>query len=536
MRISTRLIRNALTSYMRLGTTFLLGIFLTWYMVGEVGLVGFGMVALCFGTFGMGAVDSAIRQSVVRELAAALATGEPGRVRRTVASGIVLCLAGAGVILLFYVAFSGLALVGFFNTPSDQPQLAAVLATLFLAEGFILALRMLFAPYTQAPFAAQFVGVDNTFWALRRVEMVLSAVLAFALLWRGAAIEQKLYGFAAVRIVVAGLEVAAEIIWAKLLIRSLKLRIRAFDRAEFKTIAGTVWNMGQVTLLANAGPRFIMVLVNLFFGVSYNAIYHIVGQIGGHARVIAEGILHGVDPLATHMHERGQRRAIINLMIRGIRYQLLAVLPFSCWYMIFLIPILYLWVGGRLAKDEGLESVGLTVDAAIHLTAAMGVLNLVAHVFWVSTRGVERILYGIGEVRSYAWFAKYAFLITVAGAALLMWLFDTPLVAPISLAISNFIYFMIVVPAAAVRRVDFPLREAFRRSVVRPVVTALLIGAPLIVVRLFVTELGIVELVTLVAGTGLLVVPLMYRPGLEPDERERLREIFRRVVLRRSTG
>ena len=45
MRLSSRLIRNATSSYFRLGTSFVIGVFITWYAIGEVGVIGFGLMA-----------------------------------------------------------------------------------------------------------------------------------------------------------------------------------------------------------------------------------------------------------------------------------------------------------------------------------------------------------------------------------------------------------------------------------------------------------------------------------------------------------
>ena len=55
------------------------------------------------------------------------------------------------------------------------------------------------------------------------------------------------------------------------------------------------------------------------------------------------------------------------------------------------------------ARDEHLADVGIDPATAIGMIAVMGAINLAAELFRASTFGLERMLYGMGLVRTYAW-------------------------------------------------------------------------------------------------------------------------------------
>ena len=69
MRLSTRLLSNAATNYLRMGATFALGLFTTWYVVGAAGVVGFGLISLAVSSSGPSrALERTLRLGLVREL------------------------------------------------------------------------------------------------------------------------------------------------------------------------------------------------------------------------------------------------------------------------------------------------------------------------------------------------------------------------------------------------------------------------------------------------------------------------------------
>jgi O-antigen/teichoic acid export membrane protein len=532
MRISSRLIRNALTTYLRLGTTFLIGIFLTWYLIGEVGLVGFGMVSLATGALGLSAIDNAVRQSIVRELAAAVASGRPRRLERALASTLALCAVAAILMALVFLGLGAAAGAGFFRTSGDG-SLDAVLGWLFVAEGIVLACGTLLAPYTQAVYAAQRLGVENALAVVQRCVNAVAAVLALALLWPNGSVAERLLGFAWLRCGLVCLETAGEAVVARLLVPGLRLRLAAFDRRVFRAASSTVWNAAQVTLSGTANHGGIAVLVNLFFGITYNGVWQVMSQVGGHVRMIGQALLRGIDPLSTHLQRSGAHATILDLMGRSIRYQLLAVAPVGVAYAIFLVPVLDLWVGGRLRQDVGLVAAGIDVSAAIGLTAAMGAINILAEALRMATRGVERMLFGLGHVRAYAWFARYSALLALGGSALFMWLTGSPVWAPVPLVVVNFVFYDLIVLRAAARLRGLAPGATLVRALPRPAAVTAIVALPMLLLRLGVERLDAGGLAGLLVLGAVLLAAAGWWVGLEPGERRRLVQIMSR---RHSAG
>ena len=528
MRLSNRMLSNAATTYLRFGTSLVLGVFFIWYVVGRIGMVGFGMIALSAAMHSFsGAVDTAIRFGLVREMAAAIATGEARRVRISLSSAFMFCAPAAVLLSVVGALIAGLAYAGLFNTPSDPPGLRQALTVLLLAEGVFGGVRVFFAPYTQALYAAQRIGLDNALFVLRRVTYVLSAVLVLGVILPEAPLDVQLYGFAASRLTIQLADVVVGIWLAKRSVSGLTFARSAVDRAEFRAITGTVWHSGQVTLLMDLNVYFIAVLINLFFGITYNGLWQVVIQLGGYARRFAQGLLRGIEPLSTRLDREGRQAMVVDLMERTIRYQLGAVLPVVTAVGIFMEPILNLWIGGRMAGDPNLAVAGISAADAIRFIAIMTYVYLAASVIRTSMFGVQRILYGVGEVRSYSWFAKYAALINVGLAALLMWLFDTPVAAPAALLVTYLIYYPGIILRAAASRTDLSIRRSLARSIPRPLVATAVVCPPLLAARYWVSELTLWSLAALACGTGILYGLVLVTVVLQPDERARLRQLFK---------
>jgi hypothetical protein len=208
-------------------------------------------------------------------------------------------------------------------------------------------------------------------------------------------------------------------------------------------------------------------------------------------------------------------------MKRTIRYQLGSTLPLAVFLVIFMHPILNLWIGGRLENwGQQLAQAGLDIGGAINLIAILAYVLLAAQV-------VRASMYGVQLVRSYSWFAKYGALISIGLAALLMWLTGSPVAGPVALLITNLIFYPGIVLSAAMREVDLPLAESLAESVPRPLIVAALVCIPAVLVRLWVAELTLVSLIGLVAGLGIVYALLFYGVILLPDERARIRELLR---------
>ena len=531
MRLSTRLIRNAATSYFRLGTTFVITIFTTWYLIGEIGVIGFGLMALAVSSTGPSvALERALRFGLVRELAAAIAAGDPLSLRRSLTSAFRLCLEAAVPLAALVAALAGLAWAGVFNTPSGQPDLRLALAALILGEGIHAGVRLLTSPFLQSLFAAQYLGVDNLLIILSRATYAASALAVFGWLLAGESLALRLIGFAVSRATFQLLDVAVGIWIAKRRLPGLRLDRKAFDVAEYRAVRSTVWHTSHVTILLNINPQLLAILINLFFGLPFNTMWQIAVQFSGYARMFSEGMLRGIAPLATHLQQEGRLRAVIELMGRSVRYQLALVLPAAILMGVWVHPLLDLWVGGRLAADSQLAEAGILPAEALGLTAMLALVLLALRTLRAGFFGVERVLYGIGKVQSYAWFAKWATLGTIGSAWALMAWYGHPVFAALALLVFHSWFSPGVVLRAARRETGMRIGATLRRSAPRPLLAGLIFLALQLPVRWYLPDLTLPGLVALLAGSGLVYGALALALAAEADERDRLRGLLRQGI------
>lgn len=530
--MSTRLLSNATTTFLRLGATFTLGIFTTWYLVGAIGVAGFGLLALATSSTGVTrTLELALRQGLVRELASAIASRETPRIQRSLSAAVHLCRRMLIPVFLIIGALAIFTAVGGFNTPSDQPSFKWALLALILGEGIYAGARVLSAPYLQSLFAAQHVGLDNLLMVVGRITYALSAVLVFGWLLPDRDLVTQFSAYALSRSSLQLLDVGLGIWLAKHLVPGLRLASDV-DRSEYLAVRNTVWHSTHVEILLNLCPQFLAILINLFFGLTYNGLWQIVVQLSGYVRMLAEGLLRGIEPLTTHLQTVGRMTAVKDLMARTIRYQLTFSLPGAIMIGVLATPILHLWVGDRLAHDPHLSQAEISLTSALDLAATMTLIMLAVRTLRSAFFGIERTLYGLGEIDSYSWFAKWALLLTVVVSSMLMYLTGSPLGAPWGLLIASGIYSPGVILAAAKKTTSLPLLETLRRSLPRPLLSNLLFGAALLPLVHAVERLSLLELVAIFAGYGLLYTLLALFFIAEPDEKRRLREIGRSAGLR----
>jgi hypothetical protein len=317
---------------------------------------------------------------------------------------------------------------------------------------------------------------------------------------------------------------------ARKLIQGLQLSPSAFGRAEFRQLASTGWHAGQMMILMDFNASLVSILINLFFGVAYNGLWQIAVLLGGYATLVGEGILRGIDALAANLKEKGNLGAINLLLTRSIRYQLAAALPWIAMNLIFMKPILWVWIGNRLQVDESLVEAGLTVNAAIDLVAIMATIQILASLCRTVSRGIERMLYGMGLVHTYAWFAKYAVVSTLALAALMFWRTGSPVWAPVPIVLMNFLYYEVVVLYAARRELGFRISRSLKQSIPGPALAAALLCLPLLAMRSIIGDLTLSKMALILVVSGVVYAPLVVGLILQADERSKILQLVRRIA------
>jgi hypothetical protein len=468
---------------------------------------------------------------MVRDLADAITQEDPRALQRTVSSTLWLC-AQVAVPLTGLVALLALAAAnGFFDTSDSMPGLDKALCALIVAEGVQALVRLMTAPFVQTLYASQRVGLDNLLVVVARATHAISAVIVFGWLLEGSSLVVQLFGFAAARASLQLLDVALGVRWTRRLFPGLVWTFRQKTVEDYRRVRSTIWHSAQVNVLLNIAPMALAVLINLFFGLSYNTLWQIAVQFTGYAWMMAEGLLRGLSPLATQLQRQGRRRASIDLLLRSIRYQWAVVLPTTLFLGIFAPPLLDLWVGGRLGSDAALATTGITVAQALRLTAMMCWILLASRASRAGFHGVESMLYGVGEIESYSWFAKWALVLALTLTVFGFWLFGEILWAPIGLLVSGAMFSPGVVLSATRRTLGLSYSDLVLHPLIRPLAASLLV-LPLLIAGRVSTDLVATGLWLAISGVSYAVVTWFWT--LSPDERTRLQSGLTLAIANRG--
>ena len=117
----------------------------------------------------------------------------------------------------------------------------------------------------------------------------------------------------------------------------------------------------------------------------------------------------------------------------------------------------------------------------------------------------------------------------ILGTAI-FWLTGSPLGTSVPLLVVNFLYYIIIMHIAAPKRVEFPVKSALRRSLPRPILAALLLAAPMLLIRWRVDSLSLQSLVLIFLVLLVAYMPLLYGIVALKDERKRINELTGTVV------
>jgi len=214
----------------------------------------------------------------------------------------------------------------------------------------------------------------------------------------------------------------------------------------------------------------------------------------------------------------------MDLVTRTIRYQLAIALPPTIFLALYVEPLLDLWIGSRLTTDPNLVAAGMGSETATEACAQMIVVVLLARLCRSAFFGLERILYGIGKVESYAWFAKWSTVITMGLGAAALALSGAVLAAPLSLLVAYFLFLGVVLRAAH-QKIAFPLVRTLRWTAPRPLIANGLFFGALLLMRPSFQGLTVGSLGYLLGVAGFLYAALAFFVIAQASERRRLVEI-----------
>jgi O-antigen/teichoic acid export membrane protein len=385
---------NVLSNIIMLGLNMVVGIWLTPYLIGHLGVASYGLVPLANSvTSYMSVLNAALNSAVGRFLTIDLRRSERGTAIRTFNTAFWGSI-GLGIILLPLVVGISAAAPLFFNVPPGQEQATRWLFAAVMTAYLISVVQSVF---TVSPFASNRFDLMNMVPFTRLLVRVAMIVSLFALLipqvWQ--------VGLGTLVGTLAALAVAV-VIWRRLT-PELSINLRAFDRSRLRDLFGmggwmTVNQVGSLLFL-----QIDLIVVNIFLGAEAGGRYGSVLQWSVLLRTLSGAIAGVITPVLLSQYARGDlhrlattSRQAVKLLGLGMALPVGLVCGLSA-------PLLSVWLGPEFTKLSLLLIV-LTAHLSINLavrplfsaqvalnkvkwpgivTLLMGLLNVVLAVWWV---------------------------------------------------------------------------------------------------------------------------------------------------------
>ena len=461
-RTSSKLLLIASSSWLRITVTFLVTLLLTPMLIGELGLVLYGVFMFVALTMMMNSpLRAAVGKTLTRELTGAISSDDARRTREVFTNGLCIAAMTAGIVLLVGLILTLVAPM-IFNFPADQMgkvRLALLCETVLAFEVFLL------APFKNLYLATHRHIQENANRTIERSLDLLSAVVAFRLPG-----VDPFTGFVAARVVLrSAFNIRKAFVISKA-VPDARFTRSMIDRGVMKRLAATGgWALGNS--LSRLGYYLSdQILLNLFFGPLYNGIYGVINQLRAFTRMFGGTVTF----VSADLHERGRAEMSRMLLLATMKFTLAVTLFFGAVIGVFAGPLMEAWLGARLQGSAAqLASVGLTVQGAIAFAWVFIGILIPGVVLAEMNVAAGNVLYGMGHEKRYApaLFAGAVLKLTLALAMLAVW--RNPLALAISTAIAQLLVFGVYFPFLIKKLTGITLREQLLATYLRPVAAVL---------------------------------------------------------------
>jgi membrane protein EpsK len=391
-----RFIINVASNLLMLVLNVVVGLWLTRYLVEQLGVALYGLVALATSvTLYMTVISTSLSNGVGRYLTIELKQGNVTAANRTFNTAlwgsIGLCLVMLpGVALLAYAAPQ------IFSVPAGNEAGARWLFAAVMLGYLISIVRGIFAV---SSFAHSRFDLQNLMLATNVIVRVLLLIALFTVV----APSLVSVGIATLLATVASFGVAMAT-WRRLT-PELSITPQAFERSHLRTISGTsswffVNQIGTLLFL-----NIDLVVVNIFLGPEIAGRYGVVLQWPLLLRTLATTVSSVLTPIILTQYASNDLEAISRTTQQAVKLMGLALaLPIG-FIVGLATPILTIWLGADFADLAPLLMImvaPLTINIAIQpLFSTQVALNRVR---WP---GIVTLLMGIGNVFIAIWWVEW---------------------------------------------------------------------------------------------------------------------------------
>ncbi len=374
-------------NYFRLGLGLALGLIFVPFTLKWIGNEGLGLIILLGAGTGLAGMFREITtRAAVRELSAALHSGDDERFRVVFNSAMVVSALAAGVAALIFVAVD--LAVPLMKVPGNLVTAARVLIA---SQGVYLVVTTFLAPI----FNMQIVQerfVSYNFWSLVERAGTLGSAVILAWVFHVTDVAQAV---AWLGIVSSALNMVTFLIpVGQLLARDARLRpdFSMARRGTVSEIFSTLKWYIVVEVASSLHERVGQFVMAFFFTSSVGSIvFGLALTFVSYVRQATQGVTFGLDAVSARMSKDGHGH-LKALTHHSTRVHGLVAIPAGLLVFVLADPLMRLWIEGRIQNPGGM------IRATVTTVQIMG-LALTSRAI---SDGWMMILYGAGHIRRYA--------------------------------------------------------------------------------------------------------------------------------------
>jgi O-antigen/teichoic acid export membrane protein len=443
----TKLLRGLASSWLGLAISIVISFFMAPFIVNKLGAAWYGVwaVAAQFTGF-LFLLDFGVRESVIRYTSKYAARNHGPQLNRVLSTAVLLY---GGITTLALVA-TGILVWGmphWFDLESQYWRDARI-AMAF--TGATIAVTFLFNVYT------------GIIMGLRQWELVnavgiglnlLRTLLVVVFLWRG----HGIVALTAIQFAITTLGGIIQALMSRNMLRNrgLPFHIEWLAPRRFRAVAKKLFGYGFYVIVNNVGEKLIgmtsAIIVGSFLPIATVAYYAIASTLVGHQRQLFSATATLFNPLASHLHALGQRKAVNDAFMFGMKINIIIGLPVSAVFVVLGQHFIALWMGEEFAAPAA------QVLTILAITAVLSAPQIV----------ISSVLYGLSRHRIIAVLRIIEGVINLGLSIVLVQRIGLSGVA-LGTAIPSIIIVMFVLPVLSRRAIGIDLTRFYVEGYLRP--------------------------------------------------------------------
>lgn len=511
----------------RLALTFLAGVIITPLMIREFGLIRFGMFMMIVQLTDLTVYTflSALSRSMIRELSALRVRGEHERFTRVFSNGVALSTS-----LFLLIASLGVPLQWLGVEVLDfAPELSVDLRNCILATALLSGLYIGITPWQALVISSGKIVQLNVFMLINRLCDLIAILVVLAI-----RPPEMFIAFVWLRTGMRAMSLISMSVYGRAITPHGRFRIRTISAGVLKDLVRTGgWAMG-IPVSQLSFYELDQILLNLFVGPLYNAIYGISNQIRGYARMAGSSIILGTDALAADLQERGKIESVRNVLDATVRFPLVITGCGAILLAVFAEPVISLWVGDAIR--EHVQEGGLSASEIVAIVANFATLILIGTVIAEPHYTAASVLYGMGHLKRFSPLLLISSIVKIGLAAALLASGMPAISAIVVTVVLQLLVYGMYFPWLIADVSQRSMLELLRSVYLRPLLSLGIFFGIAYSVRSLVEIDSLLMLVVVLGGVGSTYLPLAYFIALRPAERERLVGMVRGRLLRGRGG